>query len=149
MRLYSTTLALLALLTLPAALAAQPAPRTLVLTNVHVIDGTGAAPQRNVQVVSTGTRLVHIGPGPVRVTAPADTICRESPRAWHRAAGDTLWLYILMDRATQRVDTQAVVIAGDSAIQLRPRPRRLGPTQATRMRAMRDRCAARDTLAAR
>jgi hypothetical protein len=83
------------------------------------------------------------------VAAPADTMCRESPRAWHRAAGDTLWLYILMDRATQRVDTQAVVIAGDSAIQLRPRPRRLGPTQTTRMRAMRDRCAARDTLAAR
>jgi hypothetical protein len=84
-----------------------------------------------------------------RAAAPADTICRESPRAWHRAAGDTLWLYILMDRATQRVDTQAVVIAGDSAIQLRPRPRRLGPTQATRMRDMRDRCAAQDTLPAR
>jgi hypothetical protein len=77
-----------------------------------------------------------------RTPAPADTICRESPRAWHRAAGDTLWLYILADRATQRVDTQAVVIAGDSAVQLRPRPRRLGPTQAGRLRAMRDRCAA-------
>lgn len=63
-----------ALFALPTALLAQPAPRTLVLTNVHVIDGTGAAPQRNVQVVSTGTRLVHIGPGPVRITGPADTI---------------------------------------------------------------------------
>jgi imidazolonepropionase-like amidohydrolase len=62
-------LTLLALLILPAALAAQPAPRTLVLTNVHVIDGTGAAPQRNVQVVSTGARLLPIGASPVRINA--------------------------------------------------------------------------------
>lgn len=72
---------------------------------------------------------------------PADTICRDSKRAWHRASGDTLWFYILIDRASQRVDTQAVVFAGDSAVQLRPRPRRLGPTQATRLRAMHQTCA--------
>jgi hypothetical protein len=73
--------------------------------------------------------------------APADTVCRESERAWHRASGDTLWLYILMDRASQRIDTQAVVFKGDSAVQLRPRPRRLGPTQATRLRTMHQKCA--------
>ncbi len=72
----------------------------------------------------------------------ADTVCREGSRSWHRASGDTLWLYILMDRATQRVDTQAVLFAGDSALQLRPRPRRLGPTQARRLREMHRACAA-------
>jgi len=75
--------------------------------------------------------------------APADSVCRESPRAWHRASGDTLWLYYLADRATARIDTQGVVFfLGDSAVQLRPRPRRIGPKQAERLWDKHQACAA-------
>ena len=78
-----------------------------------------------------------------RTASVADSVCRESPRAWHRASGDTLWLYYLADRATARIDTQGVVFfVGDSAIQLRPRPRRIGPKQAERLWDKHQACAA-------
>lgn len=93
---------------------------------------------------ATAERPTPPGAAPrVRSTHVADSVCRESPRAWHRASGDTLWLYYLADRATARIDTQGVVFfVGDSAIQLRPRPRRIGPTQAERLWDKHQACAA-------
>lgn len=62
---------------LPAAVAAQPvtpaqAPmRRLVLLHANVIDGTGAAPQRNVSIVIDGGTIVSVGAAAV---SGADTI---------------------------------------------------------------------------
>lgn len=56
-----------------ASLDAQPAtpPRRLVLLHANVIDGTGAAPQRNVSIVIDGRRITSIGTAPA---SGADTI---------------------------------------------------------------------------
>lgn len=71
---------------LPAALAAQaaptqaapaqaaPAPKALVLVRANVIDGTGAAPQRDVTIVVENGRIARIGPGRQPVAGAADTI---------------------------------------------------------------------------
>ncbi len=54
---------------------AQPdSSRTLVITNVHLIDGTGAEPQRDVQIVVRGSRITHIGRDTFPVPGAADTI---------------------------------------------------------------------------
>ena len=61
---------------LPALLDAQvPAPgRALVLVRANLIDGTGAAPRRDVTVVVENGRIARIGPGRQPVAGPADTI---------------------------------------------------------------------------
>lgn len=58
-------------------LSAQPAPRptrALVLLRANLIDGTGAAPRRNVSVVVEGGRIARIVDGRTPVPAGADTI---------------------------------------------------------------------------
>lgn len=61
---------------LTAAAVAQPAPgtRALVLVRANLIDGTGAAPQRDVTIVVENGRIARLGPAPQAVRAPADTI---------------------------------------------------------------------------
>jgi imidazolonepropionase-like amidohydrolase len=74
MRMLSRTLGLAATaIWFAGSLTAQQAPaaRRLVLLHANVIDGTGAAPQRDVSVVIDGGRIVSIGPGAV---SGADTI---------------------------------------------------------------------------
>jgi imidazolonepropionase-like amidohydrolase len=64
-------------LVLPAVVAqaqATPAPRALVLVRANLIDGTGAAPQRDVTIVVEGGRIARIGAGAQPVSGPADTI---------------------------------------------------------------------------
>jgi hypothetical protein len=105
--------------------------------------GLGAAPALLLLASVTASAAAARRPAPTPagppapaapIVAPADSVCRESPRAWHRASGDTLWLYYLAARATARIDTQGVVFfLGDSAVQLRPRPQRIGPKQAERL----------------
>ena len=65
-------LRLLALATAAIALSAMPqAPRALVLDNVRIVDGTGAAPVENGRIVVRGERIVAAGDA--RTTAaPAD-----------------------------------------------------------------------------
>lgn len=66
----------------PANAEAQPAPaasRALVVRNVQLIDGTGMAPQRDVEVVVRDGKIAAIGRGPHAVragnaAAPVDTI---------------------------------------------------------------------------
>ncbi len=41
---------------------ASPQPRSVVLDNVRVIDGTGAAPIEGARLVIEGDRIVGIGP---------------------------------------------------------------------------------------
>ena len=55
----------------PAA-GAQTAPRRLVLLHANVIDGSGAAPQRNVSIVIERARIVSIGSAPVTGTDTID-----------------------------------------------------------------------------
>jgi SSS family solute:Na+ symporter len=61
----------------PSRAAAQqtntPA-RALVVRNVHLIDGTGAAPRHDVEVVVRDGKISAIGRGPHVVAAPVDTI---------------------------------------------------------------------------
>ena len=67
------TSAVLALLLVPSLSAAQAAPsRLLVLTHANVIDGTGAAPLRDVSIVMDGGRIVRIGNPPAGVTDQID-----------------------------------------------------------------------------
>ena len=54
----------------PASLA-SPQPRSVVLDNVRVIDGTGTAPIENARVIIEGDRITRIGPADT-VTLPAD-----------------------------------------------------------------------------
>jgi len=54
--------------------AQSDSSRTLVITNVHLIDGTGAEAQRDVHVVVSGSRITHIGRDTVPVTGAVDTI---------------------------------------------------------------------------
>lgn len=63
--------AAVALLTTPATPHAQS--QTLVLRNVTIIDGTGAAPQPSMTVVITGTRIAEIGSS-VRVPPQAQVV---------------------------------------------------------------------------
>jgi imidazolonepropionase-like amidohydrolase len=60
----------------PAALTlASPQPRSVVLDNVRVIDGTGAAPIEGARVVIEGDRIARIGPaGTVALPADADRL---------------------------------------------------------------------------
>jgi imidazolonepropionase-like amidohydrolase len=62
---------LLAMATLTAAINAQPQPRPLVLDNVRIVDGTGAAPIENGRVVLQGDRIAAVGAA-AAVAAPAD-----------------------------------------------------------------------------
>ena len=55
-------------MTVPAPLVPQTPTPSLVLENVRIIDGTGAAPIENGRVVITGDRITHVGPA---VAAPA------------------------------------------------------------------------------
>lgn len=74
MRLTTVRLALVAAaLTLVVPLDAQPLPaaRRLVLLHANVIDGTGAAPLRDVSIVLDGGRIVSIG---TATASGADTI---------------------------------------------------------------------------
>lgn len=59
-----------------AAVDAQPTAvaRPLVLVHAHLIDGTGAAPQRDVTIVVEGGRIARIGADPQPVRGAADTI---------------------------------------------------------------------------
>ena len=67
------TSAALALLVVPSLSAAQAAPsRLLVLTHANVIDGTGAAPKRDVSIVMDGSRIVSIGNPPAGVSDQID-----------------------------------------------------------------------------
>jgi imidazolonepropionase-like amidohydrolase len=50
---------------------ASPQPRSVVLDNVRVIDGTGAAPIEGARLVIEGDRIVRIGPADT-VALPAD-----------------------------------------------------------------------------
>jgi imidazolonepropionase-like amidohydrolase len=54
----------------PASVA-SPQPRSVVLDNVRVIDGTGTAPIENARVIIEGDRITRIGPADT-VTLPAD-----------------------------------------------------------------------------
>ena len=55
-----------------AALQAQTAkPRTVVLDNARVIDGSGAAPFENGRIVIEGDRVVRVGPA-AKIAAPND-----------------------------------------------------------------------------
>ena len=56
---------------LTAAVAAQPQPRALVLDNVRIVDGTGAAPIENGRIVLQGERIAAVGPA-AKVAAPAN-----------------------------------------------------------------------------
>ena len=56
---------------LTAAVTAQPQPRALVLDNVRIIDGTGAAPIENGRIVLQGERIAAVGPA-AKVAAPAN-----------------------------------------------------------------------------
>lgn len=59
----------------PSAVSAQSdSTRTLVITNVNLIDGTGAEPVRNTNVVVSGSRITHISAEPVVVGGMVDTI---------------------------------------------------------------------------
>ncbi len=60
-------------LTLPGGVSLQP--RSLVLENVRVIDGTGSPPIERTRIVIEGGRITRIGP-PATVTAPpqAETV---------------------------------------------------------------------------
>jgi imidazolonepropionase-like amidohydrolase len=59
----------------PALLVAQrPTPRTMVLRNANLIDGTGAAPRRNVSLVLEGGKLARIVDGRASVPAGADSL---------------------------------------------------------------------------
>ena len=55
---------------LTAAVAAQPQPRALLLDNVRIVDGTGAAPIENGRIVLQGERIAAVGPA-AKVAAPA------------------------------------------------------------------------------
>jgi imidazolonepropionase-like amidohydrolase len=72
----AATLAALSILATPPLVTAQsPAtPATLVITNANLIDGSGGAPQRNVQVVVTNGRITYIGSGAATISGAADTI---------------------------------------------------------------------------
>ncbi|MCU0627627.1 MAG: amidohydrolase family protein, partial [Gemmatimonadaceae bacterium] len=71
---------MLALAVAQAPLAAQATaatgapPRALVLVRANLVDGTGAAPQRDVTIVVEGGRIARIGAGVQPVRGPADTI---------------------------------------------------------------------------
>ena len=56
---------------LTAAVTAQPQPRALVLDNVRIVDGTGAAPIENGRIVLQGERIAAVGPA-AKVAAPAN-----------------------------------------------------------------------------
>ena len=56
---------------LTAAVAAQPQPRALLLDNVRIVDGTGAAPIENGRIVLQGERIAAVGPA-AKVAAPAN-----------------------------------------------------------------------------
>ena len=56
---------------LTAAVAAQPQPRALVLDNVRIVDGTGAAPIENGRIILSGDRIAALGPA-AKVAAPAN-----------------------------------------------------------------------------
>jgi imidazolonepropionase-like amidohydrolase len=56
---------------LTAAVTAQPQPRALLLDNVRIVDGTGAAPIENGRIVLQGERIAAIGPA-AKVAAPAN-----------------------------------------------------------------------------
>jgi imidazolonepropionase-like amidohydrolase len=56
---------------LSAAVAAQPQPRALVLDNVRIVDGTGAAPIENGRIVLQGERIAAAGTA-AAVAAPAN-----------------------------------------------------------------------------
>jgi imidazolonepropionase-like amidohydrolase len=59
----------------PALLVAQRAvPRTLVVRGANLIDGTGAAPRRNVSLVLEGGRVARIVDGRAPVPAGADSL---------------------------------------------------------------------------
>jgi imidazolonepropionase-like amidohydrolase len=59
----------------PALLAAQRAvPRTLVVRGANLIDGTGAAPRRNVSLVLEGGRVARIVDGRAPVPPGADSV---------------------------------------------------------------------------
>ena len=47
---------------LTAAVTAQPQPRAIVLDNVRIVDGTGAAPIENGRIVLQGERIAAVGP---------------------------------------------------------------------------------------
>jgi imidazolonepropionase-like amidohydrolase len=71
----SLTLAI-AVAAVPAVLGlASPQPRSVVLDNVRVIDGTGAAPMEHARVVIQGDRIARIGPADtVPLAADADRL---------------------------------------------------------------------------
>jgi len=56
---------------LTAAVTAQPQPRALLLDNVRIVDGTGAAPIENGRIVLQGERIAAVGPA-AKVAAPAN-----------------------------------------------------------------------------
>ena len=56
---------------LTAAVTAQPQPRAIVLDNVRIVDGTGAAPIENGRIVLQGERIAAVGPA-AKVAAPAN-----------------------------------------------------------------------------
>ena len=62
---------LFAAVILTAAVAAQPQPRPLLLDNVRILDGTGAAPIENGRIVLHGERIAAAG-ALAAVTAPAN-----------------------------------------------------------------------------
>ncbi len=62
---------LFVLMALTAAVTAQPQPRAIVLDNVRIVDGTGAAPIENGRIVLQGERIAAVGPA-AKVAAPAN-----------------------------------------------------------------------------
>jgi len=62
---------LFAFIALTAAVAAQPQPGAIVLDNVRIVDGTGAAPIENGRIVLQGERIAAVGPA-AKVAAPAN-----------------------------------------------------------------------------
>lgn len=59
------------LLTVAAAASEAPQGRAIVLDNVRIIDGTGAAPIDNGRIVIDGDRIARVGPR-AKTTAPAN-----------------------------------------------------------------------------
>ncbi len=70
-RLMHVALPMSAVAVLPVLIASGAQTRTLVLENVRVIDGTGAAPIENGRVVIEGDRIASAGPAS-KVQAPAN-----------------------------------------------------------------------------